>query len=203
MCLIFEYLSLIYDQIMSQPKPAGRVQPPRVGWLHVAARFHGCGCPREGFVLPSLLRLPRRALLLPPYLKPTSLFNLKVSAFPAASSSFPGWSSLPLSWRPFLRFAYQHCGDCVCVFVRLSSPLRCLASMMPIHSAIASARLTSVPSAESQSWDLIPLGGTIFFPPFTFIFLALPILIYCFVIFIFLAVAPKFNAPGCVNKLYD
>lgn len=26
MGLIFEYVSLIYDQIMSQPKPAGRIQ---------------------------------------------------------------------------------------------------------------------------------------------------------------------------------
>eukprot|EP00262_Sarcandra_glabra_P021584 TRINITY_DN9215_c0_g1_i1.p1 TRINITY_DN9215_c0_g1~~TRINITY_DN9215_c0_g1_i1.p1 ORF type:complete len:112 (+),score=3.91 TRINITY_DN9215_c0_g1_i1:43-336(+) len=34
----------------------------------------------------------------------------------------------------------------------------CLESMMPLHSAIASARLTSILSAESQSWGWIPQG---------------------------------------------
>ncbi|XP_038985017.1 uncharacterized protein LOC103696072 [Phoenix dactylifera] len=34
----------------------------------------------------------------------------------------------------------------------------CLVSMLPLHSAIASARLRSVLSAESQSWGMIPQG---------------------------------------------
>lgn len=44
---------------------------------------------------------------------------------------------------------------------RLPSRVRCLASMMPLHSAIASSRLISVLSAESQSWGLIPQGERI------------------------------------------
>ncbi|OUZ99981.1 hypothetical protein BVC80_9069g101 [Macleaya cordata] len=39
---------------------------------------------------------------------------------------------------------------------RLPLGLSSLASMMPLHSAIASARLTSVLSVESQRWGLIP-----------------------------------------------
>ncbi|XXG63611.1 hypothetical protein AAC387_Pa05g1755 [Persea americana] len=39
---------------------------------------------------------------------------------------------------------------------RLPLNLRCLGSMLPLHSAIASARLNSILSAESQSWGLIP-----------------------------------------------
>ncbi|KAI8568773.1 hypothetical protein RHMOL_Rhmol02G0226300 [Rhododendron molle] len=41
---------------------------------------------------------------------------------------------------------------------RLPVEVRCLVSMMPLHSAIASARLRSILSAESQSWGLIPQG---------------------------------------------
>lgn len=44
---------------------------------------------------------------------------------------------------------------------RLPSRVRCLASMMPLHTAIASSRLISVLSAESQSWGLIPQGERI------------------------------------------
>ena len=44
-----------------------------------------------------------------------------------------------------------------------------LVSMMPLHSAIASARLTSVLSVESQSWGLIPQGESLYLPlPFCF-----------------------------------
>ncbi|CAK9166105.1 unnamed protein product [Ilex paraguariensis] len=41
---------------------------------------------------------------------------------------------------------------------RLPVELSCLMSMMPLHSAIASARLRSFLSVESQSWGLIPQG---------------------------------------------
>ncbi|GAV90262.1 hypothetical protein CFOL_v3_33671 [Cephalotus follicularis] len=41
---------------------------------------------------------------------------------------------------------------------RLPVELCCLMSMMPLHSAIASARLKSSLSIESQSWGLIPQG---------------------------------------------
>ncbi|XP_059638143.1 protein NUCLEAR FUSION DEFECTIVE 6, mitochondrial-like [Cornus florida] len=41
---------------------------------------------------------------------------------------------------------------------RLPLELSSVESMMPLHSAIASARLTSSLSIESQSWGLIPQG---------------------------------------------
>ncbi|XP_043725220.1 uncharacterized protein LOC122671837 isoform X2 [Telopea speciosissima] len=41
---------------------------------------------------------------------------------------------------------------------RLPLELSSLGSLMPLHSAIASARLTSILSVESQSWGLIPQG---------------------------------------------
>ncbi|KAG9137726.1 hypothetical protein Leryth_020732 [Lithospermum erythrorhizon] len=34
----------------------------------------------------------------------------------------------------------------------------CLETMLPLHSAIASARLTSSLSIESQSWGIVPQG---------------------------------------------
>ncbi|XWS17730.1 hypothetical protein CRYUN_Cryun33cG0092300 [Craigia yunnanensis] len=41
---------------------------------------------------------------------------------------------------------------------RLPVELSCLISMMPLHSAVASARLRSFLAVESQSWGLIPQG---------------------------------------------
>ncbi|XP_020087753.1 uncharacterized protein LOC109709826 [Ananas comosus] len=41
---------------------------------------------------------------------------------------------------------------------RLPAISGALMSMLPLHSAIASARLTSILSAQSQSWGLIPQG---------------------------------------------
>ncbi|XVF48534.1 hypothetical protein PTKIN_Ptkin03bG0198400 [Pterospermum kingtungense] len=41
---------------------------------------------------------------------------------------------------------------------RLPVELSCLMSMMPLHSAVASARLRSFLAIESQSWGLIPQG---------------------------------------------
>ncbi|XAR67012.1 hypothetical protein NMG60_11013420 [Bertholletia excelsa] len=41
---------------------------------------------------------------------------------------------------------------------RLPVELSCLESMMPLHSAIASARLRSSLSIESKCWGLIPQG---------------------------------------------
>ncbi|KAA8523126.1 hypothetical protein F0562_009549 [Nyssa sinensis] len=47
---------------------------------------------------------------------------------------------------------------------RLPLELSSLESMMPLHSAIASARLTSSLSIESQSWGLIPQGDALWTP---------------------------------------
>ncbi|KAG6723641.1 hypothetical protein I3842_03G218100 [Carya illinoinensis] len=41
---------------------------------------------------------------------------------------------------------------------RLPVELSSLETMMPLHSAIASARLTSSLSVESKSWSLVPQG---------------------------------------------
>ncbi|GAB2292418.1 hypothetical protein Dimus_026658 [Dionaea muscipula] len=41
---------------------------------------------------------------------------------------------------------------------RLPVELSCFLTMMPLHSAIASARLCSDLSMDSQSWCLIPQG---------------------------------------------
>ncbi|XP_022750184.1 uncharacterized protein LOC111299325 [Durio zibethinus] len=41
---------------------------------------------------------------------------------------------------------------------RLPVELSCLISMMPLHSAVASARLRSFLAVESQGWGLIPQG---------------------------------------------
>ncbi|XP_052198608.1 protein NUCLEAR FUSION DEFECTIVE 6, mitochondrial [Diospyros lotus] len=41
---------------------------------------------------------------------------------------------------------------------RLPVELSCLESMMPLHSAIASARLRSSLSIETKCWGLVPQG---------------------------------------------
>ncbi|XP_074571964.1 uncharacterized protein LOC141828434 [Curcuma longa] len=41
---------------------------------------------------------------------------------------------------------------------RLPATSSCLMSMLPLHSAIATARLQSVLAAESQRWGLVPQG---------------------------------------------
>ncbi|XVE97556.1 hypothetical protein REPUB_Repub03eG0029400 [Reevesia pubescens] len=41
---------------------------------------------------------------------------------------------------------------------RLPVELSCLISMMPLHSAVASARLRSFLAIDSQSWGLVPQG---------------------------------------------
>ncbi|XP_050226578.1 protein NONRESPONDING TO OXYLIPINS 2, mitochondrial isoform X2 [Mercurialis annua] len=43
-------------------------------------------------------------------------------------------------------------------FSRLPVELSCLVSMLPLHSTIASARLTSLLPIESQTWGLVPQG---------------------------------------------
>lgn len=45
-----------------------------------------------------------------------------------------------------------------CFRSRLPVELSCLISMLPSHSAIASARLQSLISIDSQSWGLVPQG---------------------------------------------
>ncbi|XP_021739201.1 uncharacterized protein LOC110705607 isoform X2 [Chenopodium quinoa] len=41
---------------------------------------------------------------------------------------------------------------------RLPVEASCLLTMLPLHSAIASARLQSVLSVDSQNWCLVPQG---------------------------------------------
>ncbi|KAI3443774.1 hypothetical protein Pfo_000439 [Paulownia fortunei] len=47
---------------------------------------------------------------------------------------------------------------------RLPVELSSLETMMPLHSAIASARLQSSLSLESQSWGLVPQGAHLSIP---------------------------------------
>jgi len=42
---------------------------------------------------------------------------------------------------------------------RLPLQLSCVESMLPLHSAVASAKLISSLSSESDSWALVPQGG--------------------------------------------
>lgn len=51
----------------------------------------------------------------------------------------------------------------LCGVVRLPVELSSLETMMPLHSAIASARLQSSLSIEPQSWCLVPQGLISFF----------------------------------------
>ncbi|CAA2994162.1 Hypothetical predicted protein [Olea europaea subsp. europaea] len=44
------------------------------------------------------------------------------------------------------------------LFSRLPVELSCVETMIPLHSAIASARLRSSLSLESQKWGLVPQG---------------------------------------------
>ncbi|CAL9170438.1 unnamed protein product [Musa hybrid cultivar] len=48
-------------------------------------------------------------------------------------------------------------GCCAPRLPALSSS-RCLASMLPLHAAVASARLNSLLPAEPQSWGWVPQG---------------------------------------------
>ncbi|CAO2826020.1 unnamed protein product [Amaranthus hypochondriacus] len=43
---------------------------------------------------------------------------------------------------------------------RLPVESSCLLSMLPLHSAIASARLQSALSVDSQTWCLVPQGNS-------------------------------------------
>ncbi|KAJ0090930.1 hypothetical protein Patl1_12896 [Pistacia atlantica] len=63
----------------------------------------------------------------------STISPLKSSSQPQVSSSMKGISRLPVE-------------------------LSCLMSMMPLHSAVASARLKSFLSTDSQSWGLVPQG---------------------------------------------
>lgn len=52
---------------------------------------------------------------------------------------------------------------CECVeMVRLPVELSAVETMMPLHSAVASARLTSSLSIESLNWGLVPQGALLF-----------------------------------------
>lgn len=62
-----------------------------------------------------------------------------------------------LSFRPGWLWS-SGLGLSLLLHVRLPTELRCVASLMPLHSAIASARLRSSLAMESQLWGLVPQG---------------------------------------------
>ncbi|KAL5768820.1 hypothetical protein ACOSP7_015363 [Xanthoceras sorbifolium] len=76
-------------------------------------------------------------------LKPFALKLNKRSVAPLKSAV---QSQLPASSRPISRIS------------RLPVELSSLESMLPLHSAIASARLRSSLSLESHCWGLVPQG---------------------------------------------
>ncbi|XP_021641405.1 uncharacterized protein LOC110636152 [Hevea brasiliensis] len=74
-----------------------------------------------------------------------SKFNKK-SLSPLTSLCSPSQSQFSLSTRRLSCFS------------RLPLELSCVGSILPLHSAIASARLVSSLSSESDSWTLVPQG---------------------------------------------
>ncbi|KAL5729186.1 hypothetical protein ACHQM5_002167 [Ranunculus cassubicifolius] len=64
--------------------------------------------------------------------------------------------SLKISNSPLKCISQSQISDSTKRISRL--PLSSLLSMLPLHSQIASARLTSILSVESQCWGMIPQG---------------------------------------------
>ncbi|XP_020273408.1 protein NUCLEAR FUSION DEFECTIVE 6, chloroplastic/mitochondrial-like [Asparagus officinalis] len=62
--------------------------------------------------------------------------------------------SIPSEFSPSLSHPVRRSS----ILSRLPVASSCLMTMLPLHSAIASARLRSELSAESQSWGWIPQG---------------------------------------------
>ncbi|XP_041006481.1 uncharacterized protein LOC121251185 [Juglans microcarpa x Juglans regia] len=69
-----------------------------------------------------------------------------------------GKRSLAPELSPLNSCSQSHTSVSVRRISRLPVELSSLETMMPLHSAIASARLTSSLSVESKSWSLVPQG---------------------------------------------
>ncbi|XP_022730182.1 uncharacterized protein LOC111285158 isoform X2 [Durio zibethinus] len=86
------------------------------------------------------------------------LSSVRLKAFPpklkSKKSVLPTISPLNSSSQPQVSSSVKRISG----IPRLPVELSCLISMMPLHSAVASARLRSFLAIESQSWGLIPQG---------------------------------------------
>ncbi|KAG8656927.1 uncharacterized protein LOC110611748 isoform X2 [Manihot esculenta] len=80
-------------------------------------------------------------------LQPSFAFKFNKNNSLSSLTSLCSPSHLPLSARRF---------SCLS---RLPLELSCVGSLMPLHSAIASATLVSSLSSESDSWALVPQVG--------------------------------------------
>ncbi|KAG6739654.1 hypothetical protein POTOM_057267 [Populus tomentosa] len=89
----------------------------------------------------------RLSTRLQPFLFKLNKKSLAAELSSLKSSSLPTQVSVPATTRRLSRSS------------RLPLQLSCVESMLPLHSAVASARLISSLSSESDSWALVPQGG--------------------------------------------
>ncbi|KAJ6857018.1 hypothetical protein NC651_038648 [Populus alba x Populus x berolinensis] len=89
----------------------------------------------------------RLSTRLQPFLFKLNKKSLSAELSSLKSSSLPTQVSVPATTRRLSRSS------------RLPLQLSCVESMLPLHSAVASARLISSLSSESDSWALVPQGG--------------------------------------------
>ncbi|XP_022842591.1 protein NUCLEAR FUSION DEFECTIVE 6, chloroplastic/mitochondrial-like [Olea europaea var. sylvestris] len=67
-------------------------------------------------------------------------------------------SSTSIQSSPFKSASESSVNKRFSIVSRLPVELSCVETMIPLHSAIASARLKSSLSIESQKWGLVPQG---------------------------------------------
>ncbi|KAI5556889.1 hypothetical protein POPTR_018G082800v4 [Populus trichocarpa] len=88
----------------------------------------------------------RLSTRLQPFLFKLNKKSLSAELSSLKSSSLPTPVSVPATTRRLSRSS------------RLPLQLSCVESMLPLHSAVASAKLISSLSSESDSWALVPQG---------------------------------------------
>ncbi|KAJ6355536.1 hypothetical protein OIU77_006013 [Salix suchowensis] len=94
--------------------------------------------------MASLKVVSRLSTRLQPFLFKLNKKPLSAELSSLKSSSLPTQVSVPTTTTRFTRSS------------RLPLQLSCVESMLPLHSAIASATLISSLSSESDSWALVP-----------------------------------------------
>ncbi|KAJ6435390.1 hypothetical protein OIU84_000561 [Salix udensis] len=97
--------------------------------------------------MASMKVVSRLSTRLQPFLFKLNKKPLSAELSSLKSSSLPTPVSVPTTTTRFSRSS------------RLPLQLSCVESMLPLHSAIASATLISSLSSESDSWALVPQGG--------------------------------------------
>ncbi|KAK2661195.1 hypothetical protein Ddye_007728 [Dipteronia dyeriana] len=87
------------------------------------------------------------------------LSRLSSSRLPSLSLKLRTKKSIAPTISPLLSSSQSHVSSSVKRISRLPVELSCLMSMMPLYSAVASARLQSLLSVDSQSWCVVPQGS--------------------------------------------